>query len=189
MQIKLYDFRLVKYITIVNHSLPFTEIPEMERGRLNGGSVALNNTTLWITGGIITTNSPWQCTNTTEFLKFNHSKSIPGPILPRKCLKRHCLTKLNESMVIITGGYPYVNEIYLVDIFKNFSIIKGPPLLIGRHDHSCGTFKLNDKTMVIVSGGTGNSRPINSTELWDPTSQDGWAKGKVVVILMKMPFG
>ena len=157
----------------------------MEQGRLTGGSVALNNTTLWITGGI-STFPHWQCRNTTEFLKFNHSKSIPGPILPRKCIKRHCLTKLNESMIIITGGYPYVNEIYLVDMFKNFSIIKGPPLLIGRHDHSCGTFKLNDKTMVIVSGGTdGNSKPIpiNSTELWDPTSQDGWAKGKVIAKL------
>ena len=57
-------------------------------------------------------------------------------------------------------------------------LLKGPPLLTGRYDHSCGTFKFNEKTMVIVSGGTVNHRPSTSTEIWDPTSEAGWEKGK-----------
>ena len=84
-------------------------------------------------------------------------------------------------MIIITGGYgrAYGSLTYLVDISNNFSMIKGPPLLTGRYEHSCGTFKFNEKTMVIVSGGTINHRPSTSTEIWDPTSEAGWKKGKI----------
>ena len=172
----------MKYITIVNDPLPFTEIPEMEHGRWDGRSVAINDTTIWVIGGISTIDGRWNCSETTEFLTFNHSKSTPGPILPMDCMKQHCMTKFNDTMIFIAGGYAAKNKTYLVDISKDFTFIEGPLLDIGRHDLSCGTFKFDNKTMVIVSGGVdnyGRQVPINLTELWDPTSQDGWVKGKV----------
>ena len=177
----------MKYITIVNDSLPFTEIPEMERGRMDGKSVAINDTTIWVTGGISAINGHWNCTNETEFLKFNHSKFTPGPILPMGCIQQHCMIKLNESMIFIAGGYSAKNKTYLVDISKDFTFIEGPLLKIGRHDLTCGTFKFNNKTIVIVSGGIDNNRqiPINSTELWDPTTQDGWVEGKIICVPIK----
>ena len=174
----------MKYITIVNDSLPFTEIPEMERGRMDGKSVAINDTTIWVTGGISVINTKWNCTIETEFLTFNHSKFTPGPILPMGCIQQHCMIKLNESMIVIAGGYSAKNKTYLVDISKDFTFIEGPLLKIGRHDLSCGTFKFNNKTIVIVSGGIDNNMqiPIDSTELWDPTTQDGWVEGKLICV-------
>ena len=109
------------------------------------------------------------CKNLVAFIK--------GPDLPAEFIA-HCMTKINEDLVVILGGRITEKKTLLVDISNNFSIKEGPTMIHGRDFHACGTFLLNGKTVVFTAGGYDGSKDI-STEFWDPTSEDGWIKGTV----------
>ena len=66
---------------------------------LGAASVLLDNKTLWVTGG----ESNLGCVQTTELLILNQTEWIKGPDLP-ECLMEHCMVKLNNDTVLITGG-------------------------------------------------------------------------------------
>ena len=86
------------------------------------------------------------------------------------------MVKINEGLVALIGGIWSLKATLLIDVLNDFSITEGPSLNHGRYVHSCGTFNYNDKTMVIVAGGSDGSKYI-TTELWDPSSNSGWVKG------------
>ena len=53
-------------------------------------------------------------------------------------------------------------------------------ILIGNPSHSCGTFQNNGTTFVIAAGGNNEADSSTTqvlTEIWDPSSDDGWIKG------------
>ena len=141
------------------------EVNLIQRRHYSGGIIINNN--LWITGGI----SP----KTSEFILSNGT-SIEGPKLPIDLLY-HCATKINDSFVLLTGGADTMGQVLIVDAEQNFKMEKGPSLLTERHSHACGTFIHQEKLWVVVVGGTNGYDILNTTELWDPSSDQGWIKG------------
>ena len=129
---------------------------------------------------------------TTEFVSCHspypmdcESISRPGPELPVG-FNAHCMSKIG-NLVILSGalgsGLPTDNrevDTLVVDISKNFTMTYGPKMIESRFSHSCGSIYHNGKTYMIVSGGFSidTDDELATTELWDPTSDEGWIKGK-----------
>ena len=53
-------------------------------------------------------------------------------------------------------------------------------MIESRSYHACGSIYHNGKTYMVVSGGisTDTKHGLATTELWDPTSDEGWIEGK-----------
>ena len=100
-----------------------------------------------------------------------------GPELPWN-FDRHCMAKINDSHVILTGGWYNGTETLLVDTKSDFEMKPGPSMTNKRGDHTCGIFtdQGNGYDWVIVAGGFGEDY-LSSIELWDPISNDGWIEG------------
>ena len=75
------------------------------------------------------------------------------------------------------GGYYTEKSALLVNIENDFEMDLGPELINERFNHGCGTIQWNDKTVVIAVGGRSEISK-NSTEIWDPNSNNGWVEGK-----------
>lgn len=88
------------------------------------------------------------------------------------------MVKINESMVALIGGRNTIATTLLVDISNNFTMKDGPSMINGRQNHACGTFEFYGKTMVIVAGNGIEGFDSTLTEVWDPSSNDGWVQGK-----------
>ena len=146
--------------------------------RFAGASIVIkNDLTLWVTGG--RTGSQGVFTETTEFVKLNE-ETIPGPNLTEKYMY-HCITKINESMVVFIGGYYTEKSSLLVDIENDFEMESGPELINERFNHACGTIEWNETTLVIAIGGRSEISK-NSMEIWDPNSDIGWEEGEYYFI-------
>ena len=91
------------------------------------------------------------------------------------------MVKISDDIVVFIGGAYAITNTILVNISDDFSIVKGPPMLQSRYYHSCGSFNLDGKLMVVVTGGYDGSDVI-STELWDPESNDGFIAGIFQVV-------
>ena len=115
--------------------------------------------------------------------------SKPGPELPVG-FKEHCMSRI-DNLVILSGalgsGGPTDNfkpiraaDTLVVDISNNFTMAYGPKMIESRFSHSCGSIYHNGKTYMIVSGGFSidTDDELATTELWDPTSDEGWIEGK-----------
>ena len=166
--------------------------------RYDGASTVLNEEILWITGGKSKSLAGTRVfeqfqfyfefyytylilggtVQSTEIVRLDQPSSIPGPDLPM-LFGRHCMTKINENLVIIIGGDYSYSQTVLVDVGRNFSMSSGPQLIHDRWNHACGTFIYNGKPIVIVAGGYDLSSTNLSTELWDPTSGHGWIEGRI----------
>ena len=94
------------------------------------------------------------------------------------------------------GGWPgnsqYPTETTLIiNPLENFKKIFGPSLnKPQRAHHCCGKMYSKDrsKILLIVAGGRDNSYPqktIDSVEILDPTSDQGWVEGKTLNILIR----
>jgi hypothetical protein len=66
--------------------------------RAYAGSVVINSTTLWLTGGKLAGSG---ITNSTEFVQL--TATAPGPELPLE-VAYHCLVSLNDTTVLLIGG-------------------------------------------------------------------------------------
>ena len=56
--------------------------------------------------------------------------------------------------------------------------IEGPSLFYRRYLHTCSTLKFKEKQFIVVIGGySSGGHYVLSTEIWDPTSEDGWIEG------------
>ena len=107
--------------------------------------------------------------------------SRPGPELPRR-FYGHCMSKI-DNFVILVGGYQgneHEEATLIVDISNNFTMKYGPQMIDDRYVNSCGSIYHNGKMYMVVAGGTSKrtGRELDTVELWDPTSDEGWIKGK-----------
>ena len=125
----------------------------MQSPRKWSSSVVLDQDTLWITGG----HDDSVYLSTTELIRLD-GPSIPGPDLPEE-FGRHCVTKINETHVILIGGHDKDGATLLVDI-RDFSMVAGPSMSIHRYQHACGTFQHEGKPMIIAVGGYGQEIPV-----------------------------
>ena len=85
--------------------------------------------------------------------------------------------KINDLVIISGSGSaenPLEHNTLIVDLASNFSMRQGPDML-PRNSHSCGSFNYKGKIFMIVAGGF--SATPDSTQIWDPYSNDGWIEG------------
>ena len=119
---------------------------------------------------------------TTEYVSID-GESLLGPELPMN-FDSHCATKINDSLVILTGGFGNHGETLLVTIPKN-EMISGPKLLHERYYHGSGVFTNEGVEVVVVAGGYNGHEFLTSTEIWIPSSGSGWIEGNFVLILIR----
>ena len=147
--------------------------------RCCSASVVINNNILWVTGGFVKLPGSYSeiSTNTTEFVLLDQTITMQGPELTGSHFSYHCMTKINEDLVLSIGGFTSQNRTLLIDVASDFTMKAGPNLNGGRYGHACGTFQLNKNNLVIVAGDDLYNDNEKSTEIWDPLSDMGWVKG------------
>ena len=130
-----------------------------------GSHVLANNTLFSISGGV----------KTTELVSSGQASTV-GPEPPTDS-SGICITAVNDSLILQTGGENSSNKSYFFDIDKN-KWYEGPDMPHGKYYHACGTFKSaghSQRTVAIVAGGQ-NIFYLNSTYILDIDNQK-WEKG------------
>ena len=119
-------------------------VTKMSVKRSYAASIVLNETILWITGPLASS----------EYIRI--SGSSPGPDLPID-LSDHAMIAINTTHSMVIGGYSSASTIDLTFYFNrgNQQWIDGPRLIQARHGHAVGI--VNDQVtmtnLVIVTGG------------------------------------
>ena len=132
--------------------------------RTESASVVLNNK-LWITGGLSGSNDPIE---TTEFVDLSNEESQRGIDLPEP-MYSHCLAKIDDNHALLTGGmtmYGSRRNTYLFSEDTN-GWIRGPDMIQGRSEHTCGSFysEFHSATIAIVAGGQDRGSVLDSVEI------------------------
>ena len=150
----------------------------LSRPRAYSASLVINDTSLWITGGLP------EITQSTEIVSLVENKltSETGPDLPMP-LFGHCLVPIPDGNYMIIGGYTS-DQTSLFDetdetfIFhaQNQSWTSGPSLNLGRYYHSCGVL---DNTVVVV-GGFKYYNALQTVELLDLSNPISWTEGPIL---------
>ena len=134
-------------------------------------------------GGELCTNTLWCETYTDRTIISDNSgvtfvEKAPIPVL----LKGHCAVFLNDSTIMVIGGYRYpisYANTYFFDLVGN-SWEEGPPLTVARSYHTCNLITDCDgNQQVVVVGGVGNGGITSyekSVEIYDVTSE-AWSSG------------
>ncbi len=152
----------------------------MERNWAVG--IALDDTKLLITGGRDIKNNSYVA-GTTEIVSPG-KPTISGPTLPFPSVS-HCLTKINETTLFLSGGFrPEIgaeNATYFY-FLDTQTWIPGPDMVNVRGDHACTAYRdLKDQQVIMVAGGYQNpfneENVRNSTEILD-LSTNSWTLGK-----------
>jgi len=124
---------------------------------------------LWVTGG---NDRGVNHVDTTEI--WSNNQSQPHVRLPEG-LSGHCLTSLNNTHQLLTGGSPTdiypTAAAYLYSEQDGFTRIED--MKTARYGHGCSV--INDNT-VIVAGGRNNYKDLSSTEYLDLNSFK-WVEG------------
>ena len=149
-------------------------IKMIANGRRNAASVRMNNSMMWITGGINSDNSPLE---STEFVTTNGS--TPGPTLPYDVFD-HCMVQYKPNAIIqISGelkGFSGSKYTLIFDPTNDYNWTFGPKMMQGRMDHSCG--KIRDEfgnDIIIVAGGDDEKNYF--VEILNTTRMDNWTQG------------
>ena len=100
------------------------------------------------------------------------------------------MIKYDEKYIFVIGGIQNKetsHKTWIVDMTNpnNFVIKEGPCLKEGRSDFAFGKMVINGKTILIVAGGRfwrslGTFSNLDSVEMLDPTSHQGWTSGKII---------
>ena len=112
---------------------------------------------------------------------------LPKPLI------RHCIIKINDDLVMVTGGQTVLDEdpteskrLFEKNThFFSFSHqrwIPGPDMSLARREHACGTFLMGDETIMVVAGGTmvveDKAKRTDSVEFLSLQNLDkGWFNG------------
>ena len=90
----------------------------LKQKRWYSAGIVLNKDIFWITGGAFHQKS-------TEWVMLNGPNiSIPGPELPMP-FDGHCITKLNDSFVILNGGIENDGKTLIVNTTgKNYAMVR-----------------------------------------------------------------
>ena len=150
-----------------------TFVTHMSVARASAVSIALNDTTLWVTGGNGMDKS-------TEFVTI--TGITPGPDMPIG-VTDYAMVANNETISMLIGGFggyygsnPYVSTFYYNH--NKGEWISGPSLLQGRYSHAAGIVpdKVTNEYLVAVTGGHG---AYDSTEF---LLNDEWLEGNIITI-------
>ena len=145
--------------------------------RWHAASVNLNESMIFIVGGLGSGSSR----STSVFITLEQPP-IKGPDLNISVVG-HCMIQYNESSIYLIGGRQgesdETNKTWIINPNNDFKFEEGPPLNFGRETHSCGKFKKNGKTLLIVAGGYyWNDMYFRDTvEILDPLTNQGWTLG------------
>ena len=105
------------------------------------------------------------------------------------------MIKYKTNAIIITGGLQNMNgspflaakhskETLIVDPTNKFEIEMGPPMNTERTLHVSGKMVINNIVYIVVVGGVNHcdvsdkDQTLDSVELLDPSSEQGWFYGK-----------
>ena len=138
-------------------------------------------------GGELCTNTLW-CENYNDRTIISNNSGMtfvekaPMPLLR----KGHCAVFLNNSTVMVIGGYYYplsYKHTYFYDLDTD-TWTKGPDMTVHRSYHTCNVITDCDGNQkVVVVAGVGNGGGISTTsyetsvEIYDVTS-GSWSAGK-----------
>ena len=150
---------------------------EMTIPRRLASSVVLNESKIWVTGGV---SNDRCCVNSTEIISLDQPP-IPGPYLPI-AVSQHSMVLVDESAIYLIGGslglqnwFPSMKT-WIIDP-TNYQIKVGPSLFSPRKSHSCSKMRIEGRIFLVVAGGY-NARRLDSVELLDTTCPDqGWKMG------------
>ena len=129
---------------------------------------------LWITGGA---RSP----KTSEWIRLDQPPT-KGPDLPMNFVN-HCMTRINETHVILIGGIDNNGQTLIIDVGNDFKMTAGPNLKYARSGHACGTYSTPYGNQIVVAGGEIYLRDnyteifLKSTEIWNPAIDKDWLQG------------
>ena len=151
---------------------------EMTIPRRLASSVVLNESKIWVTGGV---SNDRCCVNSTEIISLDQPP-IPGPYLPI-AVSQHSMVLVDESAIYLIGGslglqnwFPSMKT-WIIDP-TNYQIKVGPSLCSPRKGHSCSKMRIEGRNFLIVAGGCNRNGPLDTVELLDTTNPDqGWKMG------------
>ena len=130
---------------------------------------------LWTVGGRYFGNEM----KSMDFIKFDQP-SVKGPDLPFT-ISDHSMIQYDEKSIYIIGGFQNnlkSNKTWIVDPTNGFTIREGPSLKEKRIRHKCAKMTINDRTILVVAGGYGNSlNLLDSVEILDPLRNKEWDSG------------
>ena len=138
---------------------------------VNHGFLSIPNG-IWLLGGAQNSQT------STEFIYLNGT-SNKGPDLPVQT-RYHCVTKLNETAALLSGGYTQnktSDETYIYNfVTRRWSM--GPRMQESRFHHGCGQFysEYDESNMVMSIGGKNFDGCLNSVEYLLESSST-WKKG------------
>ena len=151
---------------------------EMMIPRTRISSVVLNESIMWITGGL-TGSFDGNELKSTEFFSFDRPP-VQGPDL-QFTVYCHSMVLLNPTTIYLIGGFQNdqrSNNTWIIDPTNDFQIKAGPSLNIARSVHSCSKMRIKGRIFLVVAGGYSNTEPLDSVELLDTTCPDqGWVIG------------
>lgn len=149
-----------------------TLVTHMSFKRSQAASLVLNETTLWITGGI-------NYDASSEYIRIN--ETMPGPALPI-AIQGHTMVAINSTCSMIIGGYSPNGETLSSTYFINHDgglWTDGPSLMQARQWHATGIVndEATNEKLVLVTGGDFYTISLDSIEMfldgeWSPGKQD-----------------
>ena len=127
----------------------------------------------------------------TELISLESTEPFVGMPKP---LGQHCIIKINDDLVLVTGGHTvsdedptryeshYEKNTHFFS-FSNQRWIPGPDMLLERASHACGTFLMGDETIMVAAGGSMivEEQKLNGTDSVEFLSlqnlDKGWFQG------------
>ena len=166
-----------------------TTVIGMSIHRAYGSSVIINNTNLWITGGLTygtSLETLYQSLSSTEVIDAQYKTHTPGPKLPQK-LYSHCALSINQKEVMILGGYQGdtiwdaqgISTTYFYHFDHGWRL--GPDMMVARGDFGCTILEAQNGLKFVVAAGGANKglldpQYLKSTELYSLT-ENRWFWG------------
>ena len=98
------------------------------------------------------------------------------------------MIKYNENAIYLIGGKQndkWSNKTWIIDPKNGYQIREGPSLNNVRHSHGCAKMVINNRVLLVVTGGLGTSHTdfLNTVEILDPLSHKGWLLGKYIALV------
>ena len=146
---------------------------KMNEPRSSAASVVLNETTLWIMGGLAGRSRRLK---STELITLDPATSVNGPALP-KALAGSCAVKYNDTHIYLTGS---ANQVWIYNTILNpgsSSWTEGPRMKNKRSSHGCTVLHHGQKSWIVVAGGYNFYGDfLKSMEILDP-NENKWVRG------------
>ena len=146
---------------------------KMNEPRSSPASVVLNETTLWIMGGLAGRSRRLK---STELITLDPATSVNGPALP-KALAGSCAVKYNDTHIYLTGS---ANQVWIYNTILNPGSslwTEGPRMKNKRSSHGCTVLHHGQKSWIVVAGGYNFYGDfLKSMEILDP-NENKWVRG------------